>query len=253
MDGVPIETGMPQVNRTILSPEQLHHSDFIHPWGMSNISYLHEPEVGEITRVHIPKGKVVGINDRLFGRAGAGFLCNKGIKPSDQMTLEYNLRFPEGFDFVKGGKLPGLYGGNAPTGGAIPNGVDGFTTRLMWRKDGVGEVYAYIPHEENEDWPGNKWGMSIGRGIWQFFPDGRWHKVKQEIKLNTPREKDGIIRVWYDDNLTLERNGVLFRKVADLKAEGLCFSVFFGGNDLTWASPQDTNIDFAKFTIETPR
>ena len=39
-----------------------------------------------------------------------GLLVDADVKPSDVMTLTYNVRFPSGFDFVKGGKLPGLYG-----------------------------------------------------------------------------------------------------------------------------------------------
>ena len=31
--------------------------------------------------------------------------------------MEYNLLFGNGFDFVKGGKLPGLYGGHTRYGG----------------------------------------------------------------------------------------------------------------------------------------
>ena len=31
--------------------------------------------------------------------------------------MEYNLLFGDGFDFVKGGKLPGLYGGHTRYGG----------------------------------------------------------------------------------------------------------------------------------------
>ena len=33
--------------------------------------------------------------------------------------MEYNLLFGNGFDFVKGGKLPGLYGGHTRYGGHI--------------------------------------------------------------------------------------------------------------------------------------
>jgi len=38
--------------------------------------------------------------------------------PVDTLDLEYQVRFPPDFDFVKGGKLPGLYGGSV-TGGRL--------------------------------------------------------------------------------------------------------------------------------------
>jgi len=57
------------------------------------------------------------------------------------MMLTYDIAFDENFDFVKGGKLPGLRGGanNGCEGGSQPNGTDCWSTRLMWRKNGAGE------------------------------------------------------------------------------------------------------------------
>ena len=40
----------------------------------------------------------------------------------DQARLGYYVRFQPGFDFVKGGKLPGLYGGTVTAGRHIPDG-----------------------------------------------------------------------------------------------------------------------------------
>jgi hypothetical protein len=60
----------------------------------------------------------------------------------NSMLLSYELAFDEGFDWVKGGKLPGLRGGPNPdgcSGGNEPNGTDCFSTRLMWRTNGAGE------------------------------------------------------------------------------------------------------------------
>lgn len=60
----------------------------------------------------------------------------------NSMMLSYELAFDEGFDWVKGGKLPGIRGGPNPdgcSGGNEPNGTDCFSTRLMWRKNGQGE------------------------------------------------------------------------------------------------------------------
>ena len=60
----------------------------------------------------------------------------------NSMMLSYELAFDENFPWVKGGKLPGLRGGPNPdgcSGGNEPNGTDCFSTRLMWRTNGVGE------------------------------------------------------------------------------------------------------------------
>jgi hypothetical protein len=34
------------------------------------------------------------------------------ITTAKELTFGYSVYFPEGFDFNKGGKLPGIYGGN---------------------------------------------------------------------------------------------------------------------------------------------
>ena len=60
----------------------------------------------------------------------------------NSMMVSYELAFDEGFDWVKGGKLPGLRGGLNSTGCSGGNKADGlecFSSRLMWRKSGAGE------------------------------------------------------------------------------------------------------------------
>jgi hypothetical protein len=58
------------------------------------------------------------------------------------MIISYEVAFDSGFDWVKGGKLPGLRGGPDPnncSGGNQANGTNCFSSRLMWRTDGAGE------------------------------------------------------------------------------------------------------------------
>ena len=58
------------------------------------------------------------------------------------MMVTYEVAFDAGFDWVKGGKLPGLRGGlnsSGCSGGNKSNGLDCFSSRIMWRADGLGE------------------------------------------------------------------------------------------------------------------
>lgn len=60
----------------------------------------------------------------------------------ERMLLSYEVWFPEGYEFVQGGKLPGLRGGtdqSGCSGGIQPDGTDCFSTRIMWRTNGAGE------------------------------------------------------------------------------------------------------------------
>ncbi|NJN85333.1 MAG: hypothetical protein HC881_02160 [Leptolyngbyaceae cyanobacterium SL_7_1] len=194
-------------------------------------------------RVRFPAGSaspaVARSNNRAIG--GAQFLGDGGVAPRDSMRLSYSLRFSDGFDFVKGGKLPGLYGGNAPSGGEKPNGTDGFSARFMWRSGGDGEVYAYLPTSTS-------YGTSLGRGSWKFKPNV-WHRLEQEVVLNQPGQDNGSIRVWLDGKQVWQDNRLRFRTTDKLKVDGIFFSTFFGGGDTSWATPKDVSIDFADFAL----
>ena len=59
---------------------------------------------------------------------------------AQSVSLEYTVFFPSNFEWVKGGKLPGLYGGHTTCSGG-DDAKSCFSTRLMWRAHGAGELY----------------------------------------------------------------------------------------------------------------
>ncbi len=214
-------------------------------WGMQNLRVLSEPQ-GKYTqflRTLYPKGSASPAVTRQQGTpvGGGQFYASLGISPRDALRLSYAVRFSSNFDFVKGGKLPGLFGGTATSGGAVPDGTNGVSTRYMWRANGVGEVYAYLPGASD-------YGVSLGRGNWRFVP-GQWHQITQEVILNQPNQKNGRVRVWFDGKLVLDERELLFRTSDRLKLEGIFFSTFFGGNDTSWASRRNVTVDFADFKV----
>ncbi len=173
------------------------------------------------------------------------FFGDIGNEADEAGCLRYAVKFQSGFAFNKGGKLPGLFGGNHPTGGRKVTGR-GFTTRYMWRRDGDGEVNGYV---SNKNEP--KFGDSIGRGSWHFEP-GKWHILEQEIILNNPAKADGILRVWVDGRQVIEAEDIAYRKFKNVKVDGIIFSTFFGGGDSSWASPIDQFVQFSDFRTYRP-
>ena len=213
-------------------------------FGRENLEILEDPRFGTILRVHFPEGSASPTVTEEEGAPLGGaqlYLEPRNGVPASRLHLRYYVRFPDEFDFVKGGKLPGLYGGTVTGGRRTPDGTDGFSTRLMWRRSGVGEVYAYLATSRGM-------GTSIGRGSWRFRP-GEWHLIEQEVVLNDPGRRDGRIRVWLDEREVLSQADVEFRTANELKIEGVFFSTFFGGSDASWATPTDTTIDFADFEV----
>lgn len=213
-------------------------------WGRENVSFLaFEDRPGTFMRVFVPAGAIDPgtMKRRGLPRGGAGFKSVVFPEGVHHAVLSYWVRFPFGFDFVRGGKLPGLYGGAGNSGGHIPDGTDGFSFRLMWGKGGRGSVYAYVPTSV-------KWGSGFLVHQLHFVP-GRWHRIVQELTLNDPGVANGEIKMWLDDNFVGRQSDVLIRTTDTLKINGLFFAVFFGGNDDTWAPPTDTHIDFYGFSL----
>jgi hypothetical protein len=198
---------------------------------------------GTFLRADYPRGSASPAVTVATGAPGGGaqFLGTRPGTPADHLFLRYRVRLADSFAFVKGGKLPGFYGGRMIGGGHIPDGTDGFSTRFMWRAGGAGEVYAYLPSSVT-------WGTSLGRGSFRFAT-GRWQCLEQELSLNAPGRADGVVRVWLDDRPVFAQEHLTFRTTPALRIEGVFFSTFFGGNDVSWASPVDTHADFADFAI----
>lgn len=214
-------------------------------WGLENTQIISDPtgKFGKVLRVSYPARSASPTVARKYKAplGGCQFLADLNLAPRDTLRLSYYVRFSENFDYRRGGKLPGLFGGDSNSGGNTPDGTDGFSTRFMWRKNGAGELYAYLPTSD-------AYGTSIGRGQWRFKP-GVWYKLEQEVKLNQPGRQDGQVRVWLDGKQVLNQAGLTFRSTDQLKIDGIFFSTFFGGNDPSWATRKDVYVDFADFAV----
>ncbi len=213
-------------------------------WGIENLVISADPGMNnKYMRVRIPTGSLDPETMRRENKpyGGLGFKARIYQQPKECATLAYKIRFPSNFEFVRGGKLPGLYGGVGNSGGVIPNGLDGFSVRLMWLDRGYGQVYAYLPDSK-------LYGTAIGARKFQF-QRGEWESIKLEVSVNSPGNNDGHIKVWLNDRLVIDQQGLRFRDTHHLGINGIFFDVFFGGNDDSWRSRQDTFIDFSGFVI----
>ena len=83
---------------------------------------------------------VVGHNDDGESAAGGRLAQLLHLSGAKNVSLEYSVFFPLDFDWVEGGKAPGIYGGHDGCSGG-DDALDCFSTRLMWRGKGAGELY----------------------------------------------------------------------------------------------------------------
>lgn len=213
-------------------------------WGLDENVSIASPKdapVRLVLAVRLPVGSI-NPGNKTAPLGGMGFRWRPAGLSAEAACLTYHVFLPTDFDFNKGGKLPGLFGGDAPAGGKDVDGLSGFSARLMWRANGRGEVYAYIPGK-----PDGR-GESIDRGAW-VFPRGKWVRIEQEIVLNTPGEANGHLRIWIDGRLRLSRTDMRFRAARDLRISGVMVDIFYGGKTKEWAAPKDTAILLSPFDL----
>ncbi|XP_050413864.2 uncharacterized protein LOC126828243 [Patella vulgata] len=175
-------------------------------------------------------------------------------QPQLALTLTYDIYFEPNFDFAMGGKLPGMFGGGLGicSGGRHSNTC--FSARLMWRADGYGEIYTYIPDQgqgfcDRVDvicFPLK--GTSLGRGMFRY-PRGVWTTVTEHVHLNTVGFHDGFAKIWLNGSLAYIAEDIMWRVTDELEINGLFFSTFFGGGEPIWAARKDNYSYFKNFTF----
>lgn len=119
--------------------------------GTDNIAFVSDPfpnyHLPSSSSFPSPSGPVLQVTyaGGGFGSSGSGTqfysLWNTTGDPFRTVLLTYEVAFDSAFEWVKGGKLPGLRGGpdaNTCDGGSASDGTC-FSTRIMWRKSGDGE------------------------------------------------------------------------------------------------------------------
>ncbi len=167
---------------------------------------------------------------------------------ANEVWMSYRVLFEDGFQFVKGGKLPGLAGGTYPTGGDFDD--NGFSARLMWRENGTLSVYAYH-HDRPEKWGEDLFLVNEDGSRWQA-PVGQWLTIRERVKVNSTGESaDGEVEVWVNGERKLFKGGLRWRMNTSYSVDRFLYSAFYGGSDPTWAPTTTTYARFDDFKVAT--
>jgi hypothetical protein len=183
----------------------------------------------------------------VFGPEGGGVQFIVPLPKSySELYCSYRVRFDVDFEFVKGGKLPGLSGGTSDTGGTKPDGSDGWSARMMWRDtDGKAVQYVYYPDQASsyaDDFPWTASGQDR-------FGKGQWHTVEHHIVMNTPGNHDGLVEGYFDGKLALQHRALRFRDTLKFGIDDFYFSTFYGGSTQDWAPTAVHHAFFDDFVI----
>ena len=190
---------------------------------------------GKSLRVAYPKGSL--------GPDEGGGHFRERLAPHKAYRLSYRAVFEKGFDFRRGGKLPGLAGGKANTGGKKATG-DGWSARYMWGEGGKLDLYLY--HLDQRTQYGDRFPLQA-----KAIP-GQWVTLSQVVQVNTPGKADGRIQVWLNEKLALDQKGLRLRgkvKPEVALVDQFMFSTFHGGSTRKWAPTRDSHARFDDFHI----
>lgn len=200
-----------------------------------------QPLRGKALRVRVEKDSHLGIN------AGYRFRGKTGSEP-EEVYFRYYLRFGDDWRQTRdGGKMPGIAAtyNRAGWGGRKADGTNGWSIRGGFAK-AVPEghmleggtllgSYAYLPDRKGA-W-GAFWPWSAA------FPgvlfNNRWYCIEQHVRVNTPGQHDGVLRVWIDGKPALTRTGLRMRDIDSIRIEEVWLNVYHGG---TAVSPRDQHL-----------
>ncbi|KAL1924774.1 uncharacterized protein VTP21DRAFT_4428 [Calcarisporiella thermophila] len=222
--------------------------------GASGLSFVADPLTNSgqvVLRVNYPKGSYSPSASKK-GQAvegGAVFYTKpfpESGTPLRRVMLSYEVGLPADFPWMKGGKLPGVFGGRPGSGcegGAIRD--DCFSVRVMWRSQADAEAYAYtltgnsICDRDKGVRCNDDFGTSFGRGNAVFQP-GKWNKVDMLVEENALERRNGVLRLWINDQPVTDNTNLVYRKSDGVDLSAFMFNTFFGGNTPDWATPVDT-------------
>ncbi|MDR7320345.1 MULTISPECIES: polysaccharide lyase [Catenuloplanes] len=194
-------------------------------------------------RVRYPAGRI--------GPEESGAQAPFELPPRPEYHVSQWVRFGAGFSFGTtnfAGKVGlGLAGGAACSGGQACDGTNGFSSRLIWGRDGRAAIYYYSMGHAGQY--GDAADL-VTDGEQVFWPSDRWMNVVQRLRVNTAGNADGEIEVWVDGVRAARVTGLRFVSNGD-QVDSAYFSSFAGGGDATFAPRTDSEIFYDDLEVAT--
>jgi len=185
--------------------------------------------------VELPKGSSVPTSS-VVPKGGISFLWQpRALKDKSTVCLSYQVMLPADFDFNLGGALPGLQG-------QADQSTDRFLVRLAWQQGGsIGATNFVTLNGKKFRQQADAEGYTI--------PRGRWFQIDQEVVLNAPEAEDGILRVWIDGALAIDKADIAYRVKSDITLAGVAAELYYTGDDVSARSPADARVWLSPFEI----
>ena len=129
----------------------------------------------------------------------------------------------------------------------------------MWRTDGAGEFYTYLPNPDiSSEFGANSvlcdvapksecnsvYGASVGRGAFSFTP-GTWTRVSMRVLLNDAGAANGEIELFVNGESVISVDGLIIAGADNTRAQGIMAQTFFGGTFPLCTHLNDRYVEFS--------
>lgn len=190
------------------------------------------------------------------GPSAGGFQWQPLIESGhSEIYFSYNVLFRPGFDWVQGGKLPGVGGRPDDYGPGTPPGyASGFSDGTMWGwgyggNDDLGAVYHYLYYQDQS----GPYGDTLRWGTFTFdVSTEQWVNLTRRVVLNTVDpatggNHDGILESYVNGVLVATETGLRFRNREDIYIDYLKIYSHFGGSGPEYGAARDEWVLFDDF------
>ena len=112
----------------------------------------------------------------------------------------------------------------------------------------------YLYHQDRNNTCGDKFAYIDDKGNPIRFVTGGKYRLTQRVKINTPDKYDGIIQIWVDGRLVLNKTGIRLRGKVSLSQamiSQLKYHSYFGGDSREFAPSHDSFIDYGSLYVMT--
>lgn len=154
----------------------------------------------------------------------------------DELYLTYKIKFSSGFSNKDlQGKLPGFSGAASNTGGNLPTGTDGWSTRYMFHGTQI-LFYLYYPEMYKDFGDASPVAGKTYYGSAVYFEPGFtlqpnvWYTVTQRVVMNTIGKADGLVEGYLNGKLCALKTGMRFRDISSIQIDRINFGNFLGGS-----------------------
>ena len=169
------------------------------------------------------------------GVGGCSFTATPTGMNKDAIVFSWDVYYPKGFQFAKGGKYGGVLVGYGEASG-YKHSETGASNRIMWQQDGGIIDYIYPADNLKQKIPGI---VAEGHGCGFFNDDFQkalkfdsWNRLELGTKMNT--FKNGVPQLDGESSVTVNGKkqvlkGINWSRNSDLKISQFDLGTFFGG------------------------